>query len=62
MEEECFGRETLKMKRVYILCEGQTEEAFINELLGPYFANLSIYVTGIASESPYRACLASAVG
>lgn len=35
------------MKRVYILCEGQTEEAFINELLGPYFANLSIYVTPI---------------
>ena len=50
------------MKRVYILCEGQTEEAFINELLGPYFANLSIYVTGIAPESPYRACPASAVG
>ena len=35
------------MKRVYILCEGQTEEAFINELLGPYFANLSIYITPI---------------
>lgn len=25
------------MKNVYIYCEGQTEEAFVNEILSPYF-------------------------
>lgn len=35
------------MKMVYILCEGQTEEAFINEVLSPYFENLSIYIRPI---------------
>lgn len=32
------------MKNVYILCEGQTEETFVNEILQPYFSNLNIYV------------------
>ena len=32
------------MKNVYIYCEGQTEEAFINNVLGPYFANIDIWV------------------
>ena len=44
MEEKHFGRTALKMKNVYIYCEGQTEEAFINELLSPYFANLGIWI------------------
>ena len=35
------------MKNVYIYCEGQTEETFINEILAPYFANINIYVTPI---------------
>lgn len=35
------------MKNVYIYCEGQTEEAFINEVLAPYFSNMFIYVTPI---------------
>lgn len=35
------------MKMIYILCEGQTEEAFINEVLGPYFANLMIFIKPI---------------
>ncbi len=35
------------MKRVYIYCEGQTEEAFINEILYPYFINLNIVVSPI---------------
>lgn len=35
------------MKNVYIYCEGQTEEAFVNEVLSPYFANLMIFVTPI---------------
>ena len=33
MEKEYFGRETLKMRNVYIYCEGATEEAFVNEVL-----------------------------
>lgn len=35
------------MKIVYIYCEGQTEESFINKVLSPYFTNLDIYVTPI---------------
>lgn len=35
------------MKNVYIYCEGQTEESFINEILQPYFITQDIYVTPI---------------
>lgn len=41
------------MKRVKILVEGQTEEAFVNELLVPHYARIGIYLTPIiASTSP----------
>lgn len=32
------------MNNVYIYCEGQTEESFINEVLFPYFLNNGIAV------------------
>lgn len=51
MEEEYFGREALKMIYLYILCEGQTEESFINNILVPYFENINIYVTPIILET-----------
>ncbi len=35
------------MKRVYIYCEGQTEETFVNKILGPYFYNIDICVIPI---------------
>lgn len=35
------------MKNVYIYCEGQTEESFINEVLSPYFSHLMIFVKPI---------------
>ncbi len=35
------------MKNVYIYCEGQTEESFVNEILMPYFLNMNIYVRPI---------------
>jgi hypothetical protein len=35
------------MKNVYIYCEGQTEESFINNVLYPYFINMNIYVSPI---------------
>lgn len=35
------------MKNVYIYCEGQTEETFINEILSPYFVNVDICVIPI---------------
>ncbi|WP_313163956.1 DUF4276 family protein [Sedimentibacter sp.] len=35
------------MKNVYILCEGQTEESFINEVIYPYFLNIGIYIRPI---------------
>lgn len=35
------------MSRVYLLVEGQTEEAFVNELLLPHYARFGIYLTPI---------------
>lgn len=35
------------MKNIYIYCEGQTEESFVNEILYPYFINMGIFVTPI---------------
>ena len=35
------------MRRVYIYCEGQTEEGFINTVLYPYYFNIGIYVNPI---------------
>ncbi len=35
------------MINLYIYCEGETEESFINEILTPYFVNLSILVIPI---------------
>ena len=35
------------MKRLYILCEGQTEEDFVNIILSPYFQNIGVIVTPI---------------
>lgn len=41
------------MSRVYLLVEGQTEEAFVNELLMPHYARIGIYLTPIiVSTSP----------
>jgi hypothetical protein len=36
------------------LVEGQTEEKFIKELLGPYFANQSIYIVPIIVSTSRR--------
>ena len=54
------------MKRVYILCEGQTEETFVNAVLSPYFTPQDIYVTPvilatkrIASGGKYRGGVSS---
>ena len=47
MEEKHFGRETFKMKRIYVYCEGQTEESFVNNLLTDYFSQKEIQVTPI---------------
>jgi len=35
------------MKRLYILCEGQTEEDFVNIVLGPYLHNVGVIATPI---------------
>lgn len=35
------------MKRIYVYCEGQTEEAFVKRLLYPYFIAKDIYVIPI---------------
>ena len=32
------------MTRVYVICEGQTEEMFVNELLQPMFSNQGVYL------------------
>jgi len=41
------------MSRLYLLVEGQTEEAFVNELLVPYYARQGLYLIPIiVSTSP----------
>lgn len=41
------------MSRVYLLVEGQTEEAFVNELMMPVYASRGLYLTPIiVSTSP----------
>jgi len=35
------------MKRLYILCEGQTEDDFVNIILSPYLQNMDINTTSI---------------
>ena len=47
MEEKSPRRQNIMSKTLYILCEGQTEEAFIKTVLYDYFANLNIYVIPI---------------
>lgn len=39
------------MKTVYIYCEGQTEESFVNNILCPYFINVDIYVIPIIHKT-----------
>ena len=35
------------MTRVYVFCEGQTEETFVREVLGPHFQHMNIYLIPI---------------
>ncbi len=35
------------MSRIYLLVEGQTEEAFVGELLTPHYARMGLYLTPI---------------
>jgi hypothetical protein len=35
------------MRRIYLLVEGQTEEAFVNELLTPHYAPMGLFLTPI---------------
>ena len=41
------------MKRVYVYCEGQTEETFINKILRPYFCRVDIAVIPIVCTTSY---------
>ena len=40
------------MKRVHIICEGQTEETFVNEILGPHLAAFHVYPTASLVGKP----------
>jgi len=35
------------LKRLYILCEGQTEESFVNVILAPYLQGVGVFATPI---------------
>lgn len=39
------------MKTIFIYCEGQTEESFVNEVLYPYFSKMDIYVCPIIHKT-----------
>lgn len=41
----------MDMKRVYIYCEGMTEEAFVNSVLYPYFIKFDIWVIPIVCKT-----------
>jgi Domain of unknown function (DUF4276) len=45
MGEKCFGWEAEIVIRVYVICEGQTEELFVNEVLLEFFSAQNIYLT-----------------
>lgn len=45
MGEKYLGREAKKMSRVHIICEGHTEEMFVNELLVPHMATQGIIIS-----------------
>ena len=45
METEYHRRKTLAMMRVYVVCEGQTEETFIRDVIAPVLAHQQIYLT-----------------
>ena len=47
MEQKSARREGIIVKRIYILCEGQTEERFVKVLLTPQFQGKQIYITPI---------------
>ena len=45
------------MKRLYILCEGQTEEDFVNIILNPYLQNAGVIVIPIictTKRTPFK--------
>jgi hypothetical protein len=53
VEEKPARREAHTMTRVYLLVEGQTEEAFVRELLAPHYNRIGKYLTPIiVSTSP----------
>ena len=37
--------------RLYILCEGQTEDRFVKEILAPHLLRLNIFATPIICET-----------
>jgi hypothetical protein len=39
------------MRRVVVVCEGQTEEAFISRVLCPAFVGLGLHLQGITVET-----------
>ncbi|MCH8494913.1 MAG: DUF4276 family protein [Balneolales bacterium] len=47
MAEESIRREAITMTRVNILCEGQTEETFVREVLYNHFMNLDTWLNPI---------------
>jgi len=51
MEQESPGREAGAMSNVYLLVEGQTEEAFVNELLVPHYSDMGLYMIPIVIET-----------
>lgn len=44
METKHHRRETLKMIRAYVICEGQTEETFVRDVIAPALATQEIFL------------------
>ncbi len=51
MGKESIGWSTIKVKKLFIFVEGQTEERFAKELLLPYLAGKGIFLQPIISTT-----------
>lgn len=47
MGEKCYRGTSVLIKRILVLCEGQTEETFVNRLLAPHLQKFDLYITPI---------------
>ena len=51
MEEKSPWRETKQMIRIHVFAEGQTEETFVRDVLGPHYAHQQIFFDVLVAQT-----------